>query len=49
MRSDEYVILDNQLRRIGLLSNRVRAGTPFWGDVIEQSIAETIVHLPGKI
>ena len=40
MRSDEYVILDNQLRRIGLLSNRVRAGTPFWGDTIDQSIAD---------
>ncbi|WP_288528314.1 phage tail spike protein [uncultured Secundilactobacillus sp.] len=40
MRSDEYVILDNQLRRVGLLSNRVRAGTPFWGDTIEQSIAD---------
>ncbi|MUV40577.1 phage tail spike protein [Levilactobacillus brevis] len=40
MRDDEYIILDNQLRRIGLLSNRVRAGTPFWGDTIDQSIAE---------
>lgn len=40
MRSDEYVILDNQLRRVGLLSNHVRAGTPFWGDTIDQSIAE---------
>ncbi|WP_367377259.1 phage tail spike protein [Levilactobacillus cerevisiae] len=40
MRDDEYIILDNQLRRVGLLSNRVRAGTPFWGDTIDQSIAE---------
>lgn len=40
MRSNEYVILDNQLRRVGLLSNSVRAGTPFWGDTIDQSIAE---------
>lgn len=40
MRDDEYIILDNQLRRIGLLSNRVRAGTPFWGDTIDQAIAE---------
>lgn len=40
MRDDEYIILDNQLRRIGLLSNHVRAGTPFWGDTIDQSIAE---------
>lgn len=35
-----YIILDNQLNRIGTLSNRNMNGTPFYNDIITQQIAD---------